>query len=513
MITPLLSLVCIAAPQATQASSLEVLSASLFKNGYAVTVRQAPLTGPETMIQGLPSASLGTFWITASPGTNIEEVVRTEVETKNITPLASFEEIITANVGKQVSVALSEALAGQKAVEGKILALSGNVLMIQADKDTVAVPKAAILSLKGEALEWKRETTTKQIGLRVKAKIPANTRPMLYIVALERGLMWAPAYAIDITDKAKLSITMRSTILNDLAELKAVELKLITGFPNIPYLNVPDPFTSGVSVDQFVGALLNIGTEPALRGGGAQMGQNAMKADRRPSFDAGFDVTDVGSMQAEDLFFYKLQKVTLKRGERSYSIVMKSESPYEHLYTWSIPDSIADTLYKGAQEGPGDVWHSLKFKNSSGQPWTTAPATTVQNGEILGQDLMHYTSAGADAIVKITKALDIRADQFEEEIERQRGALRIHPQTGPVYDLITLKATLEVTNRKAEKVKLRIDRELTGEVVEAQGNPTLTKIAKGLKEINPKTRLEWTKEIDPGQKLTLTFSYKVYVSQ
>ena len=132
------------------------------------------------------------------------------------------------------------------------------------------------------------------------------------------------------------------------------------------------------------------------------------------------------------------------------------EAPYKDLYTWDQTDSTQNNVeYRPVPEGPGDVWHELTFTNTSGQPFTTAVATTMRDGEVIGQDMMHYVSPKGKAELRITKALDIRAEAAEEEVSRQREAVKRAPGIAP-FDLVTLKGTLAITNSKPQEVKLRI---------------------------------------------------------
>ncbi|HEY0867827.1 MAG TPA: hypothetical protein VGE01_10625, partial [Fimbriimonas sp.] len=70
---------------------------------------------------------------------------------------------------------------------------------------------------------------------------------------------------------------------------------------------------------------------------------------------------------------------------------------------------------------------------------------------------------------------------------------------------------LVIQNTKREKVDIKVTKELTGELVSSDGDPKATKLAKRLMAINPRMRLEWSKQLEPGQSLTLTYTYQVYV--
>ena len=40
-----------------------------------------------------------------------------------------------------------------------------------------------------------------------------------------------------------------------------------------------------------------------------------------------------------------------------------------------------------------EVWHCIRLENTGKTPWTTAPAETVKDGLIIGQDTLNYTPA------------------------------------------------------------------------------------------------------------------------
>ena len=133
---------------------------------------------------------------------------------------------------------------------------------------------------------------------------------------------------------------------------------------------------------------------------------------------------------------------------------------------------------------------------------------TWANGNILGQGMINYTPNGSDVMYPINKALDVVADAQEEEIDRKMDALQL--RNGASYDLVKLKGTLELQNRKDEDVKVRIKKNLTGEILDG-GNGTMSKIAKGLRDTNSESQLKWEQTIESGKRLTINYTYQVYV--
>ena len=126
--------------------------------------------------------------------------------------------------------------------------------------------------------------------------------------------------------------------------------------------------------------------------------------------------------------------------------------PYDDLYTWDIADFVENAQYRPQppDNETQDVWHTIRFTNTSKQPFSTGVATIFKDNQIIGQDTMRYASPGGKAELQITKAMDVSADQLEEEISRDRGALKNTYNT-ITHDLVTLKGTLTLVNRKRRR--------------------------------------------------------------
>ncbi|MGI8924713.1 MAG: hypothetical protein ACR2HJ_11895 [Fimbriimonadales bacterium] len=502
MLLPILFAATTAVPTPLE---MTVSSASLFKNGYAVVVHEGKLRGSgEYVIDELPMAVLGTMWLTASPGVKLSRVLMTSEETSSETAAQNLDDILRANVGRRLKFWLND----KTDFEGTLESADGTILVVRSDAEMRVLPKSAVaqISAPGGEIVWKIKSKSTKPVIRFTATAGADSK--FYMVSMERGLTWTPGYSIDITDKNALHLVAKATILNDLADLKGIEIRLITGFPNVPFLGYWDPFTSRQSVDQFVGNVMQMGTPAQLRDKSGVGGMMNQMAPAPGAFDDAFNVSTLPGLSEEDLFFYRLPDVTMKRGDRGYYILFSANSAYSHIYEWDIPDKVNSGRYSQDDGRPGDVWHSLKFKNTAKQPLTTAPATIFKDGEILGQDMLMYTSVAAEALVKMTKALDVRAEDLEEETDRK---VLEQPVRGSNYDVVTLKGTLSVHNRKAESIKLKITKELTGEMVSVDGNPKTRTITKGLRAVNPRQLLEWTIDLKPDEKRVLTYTYRVHI--
>jgi hypothetical protein len=217
---------------------------------------------------------------------------------------------------------------------------------------------------------------------------------------------------------------------------------------------------------------------------------------------------------AEDLFFYPVEKVTLGRNETGYYPLFTESIPYEHIYKWDIPDYIneEDRYYydrrNEQQQDIEEVWHCVRLQNKSSVPWTTAPAQIAKGGMLLGQDTLKYTPIGGKNDVRITEAVNVKAQQAENEIERKHDAIRMY---GDHFDLITVEGNLSVTNFSDKNIKLEISKTLSGEVKTAHPEVEIKSLARGIRRMNPTRKLTWTIELEPQQTSEITYTYEVYV--
>lgn len=487
-----------------ESTPTEIVTASLFKNGYSMVVRKLPVNGGSAVTADIPQAALGTFWITTTGDLKIQELVATLEQRSEPGKPASFDEFLSLNIGKEATIQTGSF----GTITGKLYSVLGDTLMIEREAGMTMIPRGEVrmVTIAKDPTTTKKRTSDYRV---LRFKTTGKGEIMLY--GLERGLTWAPGYAVELTDDKNLTLTAKATILNDLGDIKDRPLNLVTGFPNVPWATLSEPLLSGQSVDQFTGFLGSVGIpRDGFAGRRDAMSQNAAPGGSMGGFAESWQPPVASGTQAEDLFFYQRPGINLKKGDRGFYILFQTKSEYSHLYTVDLPDNISDNeRYVGGTEGPRDVWHSLKLKNTSNQPLTTAPVTVFRNGLTLGQDTLMYTPTGAPLMVKMSKALDLRVESNEEEVTRERGALRL--SNGTLYDLVTLKGTVSIKSFKGEQVDFKIEKTLTGEVTTSTGAPTVTKLAKGLSEVNPRSRLVWTPKLAGGKELTLTYQYKVYV--
>lgn len=493
---------CIAV-QTPTALKPEIRAVSIFRNGYAVVLRDINLKVGDNMLDELPQALVGTVLFLPDKGVNVEEVVSTLVEQKQEVNATSLEDLLAIGIGKHAILNVKDI----GIVQGTLISVDGTIVMLRNEGRIHAVQKAAIFGVNIDgSLDPKRRWTSHRRALRFRSR----TGGKLVMLSVEQGMSWSPSYAIDITEPKRLTLTGKSIIINSLRDLSDVHARLVTGYPNISFTGQIDPLLTAEAIQR----------APAFGGGGGnlQPGQGLVP---KGIDHIGYDPTDntlvvrgeamsgADVEQAEDLFYYSLPGLTMKLGDKSYRVLLEHTTPYSHLYTWHVPSTISpDYHYAYAPDADQVVWHNLKFTNESESAWTQAPAIITRNRDVLAQSILPYTSKGEDAILPLTMAMDVKAEHVEEEVTRERGALK---RETVFYDLVTLKATMVVTNRKSEPVHIKMTRVLVGEVVTTSDGAKVTKTVGGLRDLNASARVEWEKDVAPGKSVEVTVSYKVYV--
>jgi hypothetical protein len=216
----------------------------------------------------------------------------------------------------------------------------------------------------------------------------------------------------------------------------------------------------------------------------------------------------------EDLYFYHQKHVTLKKGSRSRYTVLTTKAPYEHLYQWNVADSmnIDDRGYRrnnSDQQRPEDqVWHVLRVQNASKQPWTTAPAFVVNGSMPVAQDILKYVPPGGKNTLKLTVATDVRADQAQTEVSRER--VKLHGYEN--YEKVVVNGKLVLRNGKNKPIRINVLKSLTGEVITTGQAGKATKVVRNLSAANPTSEIEWEFDLKPGEEKTLDYQYSVLIN-
>lgn len=511
-----------------------VQSVALFKNGlgYFTRVGELPAAPAEIELGPMPAAVHGTFWLGWEEGVAFDDLRSREVDASEMRAALSVPELLRANVGKRARLYL----AGEdRPLTGRIAAVpepprpqppnpylsvimppqppANNLVLVESDRETLGIPMGNIVRvafLEPAATEVPVDTRHVALAGQLTAGQAGQALAASYLV---QGMTWAPSYRVDITNPEQARLTAKAAILNEIEDLEDTRVDLVTGFPYVEFSGIISPLAKKTDLQGFLNALYRGAGPRGPAGPAGPAGVMAQTARLEyllsdvPDVDYGAPVEGV---EAEDLFFYPVEGVTLARGETGYYPLFTADIPYKHVYTWDIPDYIGDSDHyqDPTQERQQIVWHSLRLTNTMGMPWTTAPAETVQDGRLLGQATLHYAPRGAETLLKITQALGIEADEVELEINRQADARTFR---GSRYDLVTVQGTLKLRSHLDKPVAMEITKLVTGEVQESSPTAQVEKLAAGLQGVNSRSRLTWKLDLPAGAEQEITYSFTVYV--
>lgn len=518
---------------------LTIQQVSLFKNGLAFFTGQITCPAQAASFQvALPVAPChGTFWVSYPADLGVASIVARQAESQQMIDAATIPEILRANPDRKVQLTI-----GDKNITGITRYMApnrdaterdpsvpyslphpyrsleppqqGSLLIVETDAGELTIDPRTItqiIFLDGKA-ERRFAGNGKSPMLHVRLKKPASGVTMA-VSFLAKGAAWTPSYRIDISDTSMARLSAQALIVNDVCKLSETDVQLVTGFPHLQFADTTSPLALQQDLAQFLQSLSTRRAES----GGINVMSNVMTQmvtyngpQEQPSMPV-YGAAEIGQV-AEDLFLYPAGRLDLGTREVAYVPLFTESVPYQHIYQWDIPDYVnQEGVYEYAKKQPGreeEVWHSIRLTNATQMPWTTAPAETVKNGVILGQDTLSYTPPKAKNTVRITRAIGVKAEQGEFETSRKREAARMY---GWSWDLITVQGEFSVVNLQDKAVDLEITKTLSGELKTMDPQTKIEKIAVGLRRMNGLARLTWNLQLGPGEKKTAAYTYDVYV--
>jgi hypothetical protein len=519
----------------------KTVAVAAFKNGLAFVLRQGevPLTGGTARLAPIPNATLGTLWLApGSPEARLDEIVAYRYSTAALRPIQSIGEILRANAGKTVTITYQ-----MKEYTGEVVGLQNTAsesvinqiapadaryppqpredyLLLRIDKRLMAFPLGGIsmANLPDDAVLHETVLNPNQ-AFRVKIK-GGSAREKLSMGYLEHGLGWTPSYLVSLTDDTNAQITMQAVVTDDAEDLQNAELFFVVGVPNFAYSNTLSPMSLQQSlVDYMKDSERDYDRRKSFGALSNAIGGQVLMADEKEIAPISLvnGVDEMSSAPEEDLFLYSRSDVTLAKGERASYNVFSGSVGYEHLYNWEVEDQPRVDAYGNVinqNQNPQDatradsIWHSIRLKNSTKFPWTSAPAMVVSGDKPVSQDTLTYTQKGATSTLRVTIATDIRASHEEREVARQPD---INHRRNYNYDLVTVEGKLKVKNYKTKPVHLAIGKTLRGKTEVQSDLGKTVQLGEGIESDNPRSRLTWEITLAPGQERVVTYRYRIWV--
>lgn len=536
----------------------EVKRVAVFKNGYAFTYREGET---RTAANGwayttsAPIGVLGTIWgySTSPAAARVMQILASENEKREAERVTGIAEVLLANEGARIRFMDNY----NKAFEGTYEIVSPHrnfpfppppadgynnpyreeavVIALKTETGVIFFPAGSIRNIEiiGQPkLEKFKTTKENRLALKVEGAKDGET-VNLGIAALERGIRWIPAYRVEVKGapikEAKLEL--EAMLINELTDLKNTEVNFVVGVPNFLFQDTMSPLsmnTAFAGVSSYFASGAGSGRRDSYSN--AIMSQRARTTNEESAEiqpDDGMPTITgeerTAGFAAEQLYLYQANQISLKKGERSSLRLFSLTVPCSEVFEWTLSDPPqTGSLYLSASayteripQPPATtdltnrVWYALRLKNTTGMPWTTAPALSFREWKPLGQDMLSFTPTGGENILRVTPATEVIGSQRLEEKSRVREQLRYGGGTYE-FDLVTIEGTIKLRNIKKEPVEIVLTRNLVGEVLQATDAGKISREGLNLQAVNPNSVVKWNLTLPPGEK-EIRYTYKVYV--
>lgn len=515
----------------------KIESVGLFKNGLAVVERSVDVAGAGAYrIEDVPTPVHGTFFIESASAVTVRattmlvdvplDLARAPLQDQ----LAGKKVAITlrenggtvSGVVSQIepadkapwdrdfanSTVINEGFLSFRSIGGQQVLPMPRFLVVDTDAGRTLVDQSMITTINVAGAVKTAKQRKPVLVLNLPEGAPQQKVRISY---LTQGLAWAPSYRVSLVDDKKLSIEQNAVIKNELADLKDVEVYLISGYPSVDFAHVTSPLALTQTWSAF---FQQLSARPGTEGGAMRqqaIGMNSI--DNRMGEAAPVSPPD----ESIDVHYESIGKQTLGEGDALALDVARGDAEYERIVEWIVPDTRDENgryyeEYRRRNEPDrfdDHAWDAVKFKNPLPFAMTTAPATFMQEAKFLGQQLSRWVNRGEETTLRITKALSIRTRASEQE--RQQNDRDIITVGGKTFRKVTVDGELSIRNYRKTDTKVLIKRQFSGEMISADEKPTITLREEGVWSVNKRNQLEWTLALKAGEEKTLKYAYTALV--
>lgn len=517
-------------------AQLKTTKLSVFKNGTFFLKKEGSVkfNDRQGYITVPTDALYGTYWIAGAAGVKMQGLSINVDTVKKDRQCRTLHDLVIANEGKVATMRFIDKFAqtdkpSYRLIKGTIVSAQRNgfVRIKTMDGKTLFIPMAELYDIEfdGNPTEkFKVDTIMKRATIVLDNDIPEAAFTTL---SLQTGITWTPAYYIKLKDDKNAQLTMKGTLENNSSEdIKDADLDLVVGGnPNMFFGTTLDPASAFMTGQSYLQQLVTTGyAAPASTFGGNVLNKYDLSNNSSSySYKAAADNTAVAVPPVEEeydavgekvnnFYYFNAGRVSVKRNGIAVVPISNVTIPYKTIYDVDINDFVNYAGRGGnvipIDEMPQfDVYQSIKFTNKASVPITSASIFLVnENDKPIAQDKIKYTPAGAEAFIRLQKAIDVSVKSKDDE-ERRKDRELTYKRVA--YDKSTLKGTVEVQNYLDVPITLNVKKTVTGLATEAkEGTFTSRKIAGNP---NHTSSFKWEVSLKAGEKKTLTFFYDVFV--
>jgi hypothetical protein len=418
--------------------------------------------------------------------------------------------------------------------------IAGANFVLRTDDGDVFLNAGSIrsLSIKDMKTTLAKSLKTTRRAKRLIFKFPEGEKKQsLSVMYFRPGIRWIPTYRIDLRQKDgknMAQVSLQAEILNEAEDLRDVPVDIVVGVPNFRFKGTPSPLILEATLRNALAE-----SDPVIMGQAMANNSfsNAMYSQRSSEFrrtaaqanaaaEGGIvnlpgELTATG---AQDLFVYKLPKISLDKGDRSAVSIFTTDAPYKDIYTWDV--HVARNDVEAAPSGTGisspltlsknEVWHQVVITNNTNLPWTTGAAMITEGQQPLAQELLTYTPPKDECRVPVTVSIDTRGSFNERENGRELKALH---WSGYDYARIDKEAVVHLCNNKKLDIEAEITLRVGGKVTKAESEGAVVLTAfraedwqnyQGHPAVNNSSTVTWKVKLKPGENFEPKVTYNFF---
>lgn len=566
---------------------LPVREVSVFKDGHAFVIHRGTVAvdaAGKAVLDHLPAPVMGTFWVGATDegpertGVAVASVTAARIRARVERTALTLKELVDANPGAAVLVTEIPSAKGDPAPyearilhppvqsseelealappgDGPKLPVASDLVFLGTDAGTRVVPLARIqdITFRAEpARKLGREELRSALSLDlVRRAADGAAMPLgggeagVGMMYCQRGLRWIPSYRIELDGKGQARVWLQATIVNDLVDLDDVSCNLVVGVPTFALQGSVDP----IGLDQAAARLaqavsLDNGNRFSNFYSNSMMSQVAGAGGAAPPAPGGEDAAaGIAGEKTEDLYVFRLEHLSLAKGERMVVPVNVTTLPYRDFFKLDVPfippadlvqrlDPRQGAEFARLMAAPKAI-HTIRLANRSRAPLTTAPCLVMRDGTVLAQGMLAYTSPGAEADLAVTTAVDIRVVKEERETRRVANAQNWN---GEQLARLELEGALKIRNLRGQPVDLEVVRQVLGNVGAADHDASIERLnvledlvllgqtpgtgpdswigwfnwPAWWRQFNGAARIRWQVRLEPGEETVLGYDWNYY---
>ncbi len=511
---------------------LKAKQLNIFKNGTYFVVKEGTVTPKNGtwMMEMKQNPLLATFWLTTTKDAEITRIDYKMDTIKTTRKASSYIDLLNANQGKSITLTYMMSGTGANGASNT-QTLSGTVEKFYTTTNMIKFKTGteykffSANNVTDITFKENPKDDMKYDSMARVAKITfgkSKDATPLKLTYMQSGISWIPSYNIKIVDDKTLQLEMKALIENYSGEnMNDVDLTLTVGAANFKYGQQTDPlanmyYTGGSTAYNYN----NYNYNGYNNQQSYQMYSNSVSsADYSLSGGTGaynynnYQTYTTEGDKTNDLYMYKLGKVSLTMNTKSQFAIFSANVPYEEVYEVDLYDQInyaSTNTIQNREDQVIPVYHSLKITNNTTYPFTTAPVFVQdKNLQPLAQDQIKYTATGSKVKVQLAQSPDVKVSNTEEEVTSVEKAKKYNNY---YYKKVTIKGEIKVENLQPKAAKINLMKHINGDITEVS-DAGETKKTGQYTGVNPQSNTEWNVTVGANEKKTLKYQYDVYIYQ